>query len=260
MILPLLCASLIASAAVAPAVLPQYEDFSYSYNSMMVRKNQILNGDIEPLDSLPNDNGLYYFYIKFGNGRYYDADAGDYVDVDFSLENWGANSGVLYSSVAGTTYSPSFEEVYYEDGALLVNSYVNNDFSDFTITTFQCELSDGDNSFLVDVPADLLLLDEVLYPDPSHDATENDINLMYFPSLSPDGVEVVGEIVSILGAGIGQLGAAIGSGVSSFASSLAFDGNGNMSIYLIMVIALAGVALACGLTAKLFNWLTSLGN
>lgn len=77
------------------------------------------------------------------------------------------------------------------------------------------------------------------------------------------GVEIVQDIVEILVAGLTELGSGIGSGVANFVDALAFTGTGEnktMSIYFILIICFAGVALAVGLTTKLFNWLSNLGN
>ena len=77
------------------------------------------------------------------------------------------------------------------------------------------------------------------------------------------GTAIVQEIVNILVAGLTGLGTGIGQGVSNFIQSLAFvtnDGTTSMSPYFILVIVFAAVALAVGLTTKIFNWLESLGN
>lgn len=82
-----------------------------------------------------------------------------------------------------------------------------------------------------------------------------------------DGANIVTEIVEILVAGITQLGTGIGSGVANFVQSLAFTTTGtgenavtSMSVFFVLIVVFAGVALAIGLTTKLFNWLSSLGN
>lgn len=77
------------------------------------------------------------------------------------------------------------------------------------------------------------------------------------------GTSIVTEIVNILVAGLTQLGTGIGQGISNFATSLAFSGTGEqqtLSVYFVLVLVFAGVALAIGLTTKIFNWLSSLGN
>lgn len=77
------------------------------------------------------------------------------------------------------------------------------------------------------------------------------------------GVEIVQEIVEILVSGITQLGQGLGEGISSFVTALAFTGTGEnqqLSVYFIMVCVFGGIALAVGLTTKIFNWLSNLGN
>lgn len=80
------------------------------------------------------------------------------------------------------------------------------------------------------------------------------------------GTSIVTEIVGILVAGIQQLGAGIGAGISNFVQSLAFTTTGegssattNMSVFLVMVCVFAAIALAVGLTRLIFNWLQNLG-
>lgn len=76
------------------------------------------------------------------------------------------------------------------------------------------------------------------------------------------GTEIVSEIVEILVAGITELGAGIGSGVSSFVTALAFTTSGDtttLSVYFIMVCVFGAIALAVGLTTLIFNWLSNLG-
>lgn len=77
------------------------------------------------------------------------------------------------------------------------------------------------------------------------------------------GTDIVTQIVQILVAGITQLGQGIGTGISSFVEALAFTGTGEsrqMSVYFVMVCVFGGIALAVGLTTKIFNWLSNLGN
>lgn len=77
------------------------------------------------------------------------------------------------------------------------------------------------------------------------------------------GTAIVTEIVQILVAGLTQLGTGIGTGVANFAQALAFTGTGEnqtLSVYFVLVIVFAGIALAVGLTSRIFQWLSSLGN
>lgn len=81
------------------------------------------------------------------------------------------------------------------------------------------------------------------------------------------GVEIVQDIVEILVAGLTELGTGIGSGIANFVNSLAFQTTGEgssatteLSVFFVMVLVFAGVALAIGLTTRIFQWLSSLGN
>lgn len=76
------------------------------------------------------------------------------------------------------------------------------------------------------------------------------------------GTAIVDAIVNILVEGLTGLGTGIGAGISNFVSALAFTGTGNdqaLSVYFIMVVVFAAIALAVGLTTRIFNWLSSLG-
>lgn len=81
------------------------------------------------------------------------------------------------------------------------------------------------------------------------------------------GVDIVTDIVEILGAGIVGLGEKIGEGVSKFAQALAFTtvGTGDnatteMSVFFVLICVFAAIGLAVGLTRLIFGWLQSLGN
>lgn len=76
------------------------------------------------------------------------------------------------------------------------------------------------------------------------------------------GTAIVTQIAQILTAGLTTLGQGIGEGVSNFVSALAFTGTGEnqtMSVYFVVLVSFAGVALAVGLTRHIFAWLSSLG-
>lgn len=77
------------------------------------------------------------------------------------------------------------------------------------------------------------------------------------------GLQIVDAIVSILVEGLISLGTGIGQGVANAVQALAFTGTGEnqqLSVFFIMVVVFAGVALAIGLTTRVFTWLESLGN
>lgn len=76
-------------------------------------------------------------------------------------------------------------------------------------------------------------------------------------------VELIREIISILVAGISGLATGIGQGVQEMATALFIDTTGDttaLSVFGGIVVVFAGVSLAVGLTLKVFNYITSLGN
>lgn len=77
---------------------------------------------------------------------------------------------------------------------------------------------------------------------------------------------IVSQIVEILTSGLTAFAQGIGGGIQAAVQNMFFTttGTGNdattsLSIYAIMVLVFAGVALATGLTRLIFNWLGSLG-
>lgn len=80
------------------------------------------------------------------------------------------------------------------------------------------------------------------------------------------GTAIVTEIVQILVAGIVQLGQGIGSGISSFVTSLAYvtTGTGSdavttLSPFFVLICVFGAIALATGITRLVYNFLVSLG-
>ena len=76
-------------------------------------------------------------------------------------------------------------------------------------------------------------------------------------------VEVLGEFVQILVGGIKDLAAGIAGGVVDMAKALFLDTSTANTVKLSMfggIIAIfAGIALAVGITTKVYLWVTSLG-
>lgn len=76
-----------------------------------------------------------------------------------------------------------------------------------------------------------------------------------------DGVAIVEKLVQILVSGITGMGTGIGAGVNNFVTALAIDTSGEtaqLSIFLGFVGAFAAIALAVGLTRRVFGWLETL--
>jgi len=72
------------------------------------------------------------------------------------------------------------------------------------------------------------------------------------------------EFVQILVGGISNLGTGIAQGVSSMAQELFLETTEGavtgLSVFGGIVAIFAGLALAVGITSKVYTWITSLGN
>lgn len=74
--------------------------------------------------------------------------------------------------------------------------------------------------------------------------------------------EVLGEFVRILVGGIKDLAAGIAGGVVDMAKALFLEGTGEtlkLSVFGGIIAIFAGIALAIGITTKVYMWVTSLG-
>ena len=76
--------------------------------------------------------------------------------------------------------------------------------------------------------------------------------------------EVLKEFVTILVAGIKDLATGIASGVVDMAKALFLEGTGTgetlkLSMFGGIIAIFAGIALAIGITTKVYLWVTSLG-
>ena len=73
---------------------------------------------------------------------------------------------------------------------------------------------------------------------------------------------VLKEFVTILVAGIKDLAAGIAAGVVDMAKALFLEGTGEtlkLSVFGGIIAIFAGIALAIGITTKVYMWVTSLG-
>lgn len=76
--------------------------------------------------------------------------------------------------------------------------------------------------------------------------------------------EVLKEFVTILVAGIKDLASGIAGGVVDMAKALFLDSTGSggalkLSVFGGIIAIFAGIALAIGITTKVYMWVTSLG-
>lgn len=251
MMLPLLCASLLVAGLCAPAAVPYVENEDVK-NTFVHRKSLVVFGgdSVTSFDGISDDT-MGSITLKFPYGVYYNTHGASFT-VDISSE---ISFGLLTIPVGSQFY-----ELESVDDPLFEDDYFSCEFSLWyesdllTATNYSVAFYIGNNEF--PILGDI----STIFYNGTFGISYDGNNVITVPVGSVDGVEVVNEIVSILGAGVGSLGAAIGAGVASFAESLAFDGEGNLSVYFIMVIALCGVSLSIALTTRLFGWLTSLGN
>lgn len=73
---------------------------------------------------------------------------------------------------------------------------------------------------------------------------------------------IISQIISILTGAITEMATAIGSGVSDFVTNIFFTGTGDqqtLSVFAIVTLVFAGVALAIGLGRLILHWLSTLG-
>lgn len=88
-------------------------------------------------------------------------------------------------------------------------------------------------------------------------AIELDIQANSTPSMS-DFLTILNNLVTLLTGGLINMGTGLGNGLNSIVTSLALD-NGGMSIFLAVIGIFGGIALAVGLTRRIFSWIESLG-
>lgn len=75
-------------------------------------------------------------------------------------------------------------------------------------------------------------------------------------------VQILQAIIQILVGGITEVGSAIGSGLSSIATSIflqTVDNTTTLSVFGGLIIVFAGISLAMSLTRWVLNFLTSMG-
>lgn len=83
-----------------------------------------------------------------------------------------------------------------------------------------------------------------------------------FTEIAPlTNADISVSFIEILTSGISNLASGIGSGVNSFVGDLFLNASGNgLSTFGFVVAIFGGLALACGLTKLIFEWIRSIGN
>lgn len=73
---------------------------------------------------------------------------------------------------------------------------------------------------------------------------------------------IISEIITILTGAVAPMASAIGTGVSDFVTNIFFTGTGeqqSLSVFAVVTLVFAGVALAIGLGRLILHWLSTLG-
>lgn len=74
-----------------------------------------------------------------------------------------------------------------------------------------------------------------------------------------DGEAIMAEIVSILTSGIADFGSGLAGGINGYVKALFISSSGGLSTTGVIIVVFAGIAIVCGITALIWNWITTLG-
>lgn len=74
-----------------------------------------------------------------------------------------------------------------------------------------------------------------------------------------DGEGIMQEIVSLLTSGIATFGSGLASGINGYVQSLFISSSGGLSTTGTVIVIFASIALVTGITALIWNWITTLG-
>lgn len=70
---------------------------------------------------------------------------------------------------------------------------------------------------------------------------------------------VLQEIVSLLVSGIGEFGSGLANGIGSYMNDLFISPSGGLSTTGGIIVIFAAISLTCGITALVWNFITTLG-
>lgn len=76
---------------------------------------------------------------------------------------------------------------------------------------------------------------------------------------SVDGEAIMSEIVSILTSGITDFGSGMAGGINGYVGALFIGPSGGLSTTAVIIVVFASIALVCGITALVWNWISTLG-
>lgn len=74
-----------------------------------------------------------------------------------------------------------------------------------------------------------------------------------------DGEAIMSEIVSILTSGITEFGTGMAGGINGYVRALFISTSGSLSTTGVIIVVFAAIALVCGITALVWNWISTLG-
>lgn len=77
-------------------------------------------------------------------------------------------------------------------------------------------------------------------------------------------MSILTQIIEILTGGLTSFGSGLGSGIQSIVQALfvsvdGTSGTQSLTIFGTLVVVFAGIALAVGITRRIFNWVITLG-
>ena len=74
-----------------------------------------------------------------------------------------------------------------------------------------------------------------------------------------DGEGILAEIVSLLTSGIADFGTGLAAGINGYVKALFVSASGGLSVTGTVVVIFGGIALVTGITALVWNWISTLG-
>jgi hypothetical protein len=74
-----------------------------------------------------------------------------------------------------------------------------------------------------------------------------------------DGEAIMSEIVSILTSGITDFGVGLAGGINGYVKALFISSSGGLSTTGVVIVVFAAIAIVTGITALVWNWISTLG-
>lgn len=79
------------------------------------------------------------------------------------------------------------------------------------------------------------------------------------PASDVDGEAIMSEIVAILTSGITDFGSGLAAGINGYVQALFIGSSGGLSVTGVVVVVFGSIALVTGITALVWNWISTLG-